>query len=236
MDACPVRGAAGHAASRGGHPQPVLAGVGPADRRDRGGSRRPGRADSRAGAASPSARGGSDPGGPRPPLRPDGTARRLERPQAPAAQTRDDRGKNTCHTLKHVGLINAARTLLWLSDTDAGSTHDTRLAAATPYPVPAGSRWLQDRGVLAFTLDHVEISMPTKQPRGRALTRAQQRATRRIARRRVRIEPVNSRVKRCRIVHDTNRLRKVGVRDLVMAICCAVHTVRVRLIPWHPMI
>ena len=110
------------------------------------------------------------------------------------------------------------------------------MADATPYPLPAGSRLLQDLGFLAFTLDHVESIMPTKKPRGRALTRAQKRANRRIARRRVRIEHVNSSVKRCRIVHDTNRLRKVGVRDLVMEICCALHNFRVRLIPWQPMI
>jgi len=166
----------------------------------------------------------------------DGTERRLERPQDPAEQQRYDRGKNTCHTLKHVWLINAALTILLRRDTDAGSTPETRMADATPYPWPAGSRLLQDLGCLAFTRDHVEIIMPTKKPRGRALTRAQNRANRRIARRRVRIEPVNRRVKRCRIVHDTNRLRTVGVRDLVMEICCAWHNFRVRLIPWQPMI
>jgi hypothetical protein len=166
----------------------------------------------------------------------DGTERRLERPQDPAEHKRSYRGKKKCHTLNNVGLINAALTILFLRDTYAGSTHDTRMAEATPYPLPAGSRWLQDLGFLACTLDHVEIIMPTKTPRGRALTRAQKRANRRLARRRVRIEHVNSRVKRCRIVHDTNRLRKVGVRDLLMEICGAVHNFRVRLIPWQPMI
>ena len=110
------------------------------------------------------------------------------------------------------------------------------MAAATPSPLPTGSRVLQDRGFLAFTLDHVEIIMPTKKPRGRPLTRAQKAANRRMARRRVRIEHVNSRVKRCRIVHDTSRLRKAGVRDLVMDICCALPNFRVRLIPWQPMV
>ena len=133
-------------------------------------------------------------------------------------------------------LINAALTILFLSDTYAGSTHDKRIADATPYPLPAGSRFLQNLSLLAFTLPQVEVVIPAKKPRGRALTRAQKRANRRIARRRVRIEHVNSSVKRCRIVHDTNRLRKVGVRDLVMEICCALHNFRVRLIPWQPMI
>jgi DDE superfamily endonuclease len=138
--------------------------------------------------------------------------------------------------VKNVLLIDAALTILFLSATYAGSTHDKRIAEAAPYPLSAGSRLLQDLGFLAFTLDHVETIMPTKKPRGRALTRAQKAANPRVARRRVRIEPVNSRVKRCRIVHDTSRLRKAGVRDLVMEVCCGLHNFRVRLIPWQPMV
>ena len=138
--------------------------------------------------------------------------------------------------MKNVLLINAALTILFLSDTYPGSTHDKRIADATPYPLPAGSRLLQDLGFLAFMLDQVETIMPTKKPRGRALTRAQKTANRRVARRRVRIEHVNSSVKRCRIVHDTSRLRKAGVRDLVMEVCCGLHNFRVRLTPWQPMI
>jgi DDE superfamily endonuclease len=131
--------------------------------------------------------------------------------------------------VKHVLLSNAALTILFLSDTYVGSTHDKRLADATPYPLPAGSRLLQDLGFLAFTLDRGEIIMPTRKPRGRALTRAQKAANRRL-------EHVNSRVKRCRIVHDTCRLRKAGVRDLVMDVCCALHHFRVRLTAWRPMV
>jgi hypothetical protein len=138
--------------------------------------------------------------------------------------------------VKNVLLIDTALTILFLSETSPGSTHDKRMADATPYPLPAGSRLLQDLGFLAFTLDHVEIIMPTRKPRGRALTRAQRAANRRIARRRVRIEHVNSSVKRCRIVHDASRLRKAGVRDLVMEVCCALHNFRVRLKPWQPMV
>ena len=138
--------------------------------------------------------------------------------------------------MKNILLINAALMILFLSDTHAGSMHDKRIADGTPYPLPAGSRLLQDLGFLAFTLDQVEIIMPTRKPRGRALTRAQKAVNRRIARRRVRIEHVNSSVKRCRIVHDTSRLRKVGVRDRVMEVCCALHNFRVRLTPWQPMV
>jgi hypothetical protein len=136
----------------------------------------------------------------------------------------------------NVLLINAALIMLFLSDTSPGSTHDKRIADATPYPLPAGSRVLQDLGFLAFTLDQVEIIMPTRKPRGRHLTRVQKAANRRIARRRVRIEHVNSSVKRCHIVHDTNHLWKAGFRDLVMEVCCALHNFRVRLTPWQPLV
>ena len=138
--------------------------------------------------------------------------------------------------MKNVSLINVALTILFLSETYAGSTHDKRIADATLYPLPGGSRLLQDLGFLAFTLDQVEIIMPPRKPWGRALTRAQKAANRRIARRRVRIEHVNSRVKRCRMVHDICRLRKAGVRDAVMEVCCALHNFRVRLTPWQPMV
>ena len=133
-------------------------------------------------------------------------------------------------------MVNAPLTILFLSDTCEGHIHDKRLAEATPSPLPAGSRLLQDLGFLAFTLPQVEILMPTKKPRGTDLTRAQQGANKALHHRRLRIERVNSSVKRCRIVKDRIRLWKEGVRDLVMELCCALHNFRVRLTPWQPMI
>ncbi len=95
---------------------------------------------------------------------------------------------------------------------------------------------MQDLGFLAFTLPQVEILMPTKKPCGQELTLEQKVAKQALTHRRLRIEHVNSSVKRCRIVKDRMRLWKEGVRDLVMAICCALHNFRVRLTPWQPMV
>src|SRR5262249_18438051 len=95
---------------------------------------------------------------------------------------------------------------------------------------------LQDLGFLAFMLPQVAILMPTKKPRGAELTLEQQWANQALHQRRLRIEHVNSRVKRCRMVKDRIRLWKGGVRDLVMALCGALHNFRVRLHPWLPMI
>ena len=133
-------------------------------------------------------------------------------------------------------MVNALLRLLFLSDTYGGRTHDLRIAEATPYPLPAGSGLLQDLGFLAFTLPEVESLMPTKKPRGAELPLEQQRANQGLNQRRLRIEHVNSSVKRCRIVKDRSRLWKQGVRDLVMELCCALHNFRVRLTPWQPMI
>ena len=64
--------------------------------------------------------------------------------------------------MKNVLLVNALLTILFLSDTYGGRTHDKPIADATPYPLPAGSGLLQDLGFLGFTLPGVEILMPTK--------------------------------------------------------------------------
>ncbi len=114
--------------------------------------------------------------------------------------------------------------------------HDKRIADATSYPLPVGSRLLQDLGFLAFTLPQVEILMPRKKLRGQELQLEEKLANQALHHRRLRIEPVHSGVKRCRIVKDRIRLWKEGVRDLVMELCCALHNFRVRLTPWQSMV
>jgi hypothetical protein len=132
--------------------------------------------------------------------------------------------------------VNALLIILFLSDAYGGRPHDKPMADATPSPLPAGSRLLQDLGVLASTLPDGAILMPTKKPRGQELTQEQQRANQALHCRRLWIEHVNSSVKRCRMVKDRIRLWKTGVRDLVMELCWALHNFRVRLTPWQPMV
>ena len=139
--------------------------------------------------------------------------------------------------LKNLLLINTAVRILFLSDTHQGSIHDKRIADTTPYPLPAGSHLLQDLGFQAFTLEGVDVIQPTKKPRGKELTLEQKEGNREISRRRVRIEHVNSSVKRCRMLKETIRMWKDGIRDMVMEIGCGLHNFRVRLTPsWTPMV
>ena len=95
---------------------------------------------------------------------------------------------------------------------------------------------MQDLGFLVFTLPDVEILMPTRKPPGQELALEEKLANQALHHRRLRIEHVNSSVKRCRIVKDRLRLWKQGVRDRVMEICCALHNFRVRLTPWQPIV
>ena len=132
-------------------------------------------------------------------------------------------------------LINALLTIVFLSDTFEGSVHDKRIADGTAYPLPKGSELLQDLGFQAFSLDGVICTTPHKKPCGGTLTDEQKAENQQLARRRVRIEHVNSSVKRCRIVKDTIRLFRDDARDMVAEICCSLHNFRVRLSPWKPM-
>jgi hypothetical protein len=78
--------------------------------------------------------------------------------------------------------------------------------------------------------------MPTKKPCGGELTLEDQHAHQALNQRRLRIEHINSSVKRCRIVKDRIRLWKADIRDVVMELCSTLHNFRVRLNPWLLMI
>lgn len=126
--------------------------------------------------------------------------------------------------------------ILFLSPTHPGKVHDKTIADSSPYPLPKGSYLLQDLGFLGFELKGVEIIMPHKKPPRNELTDEQKSANRDVSRIRVYIEHVISSIKRCRIVKDTMRLFKPGVRDLVMELCCSLHNLRAKLNPWKSMI
>lgn len=166
----------------------------------------------------------------------DGMERRIQRPQNDKQQKLNYSGKKKGHMVKNVLLSNQSQRIIFLSDTTAGKTHDKKIADDTPYPLPAGSILLQDLGFLGFALAGVKIIMPAKKPRGGQLTLEQKESNREISRRRVSIEHVNSSVKRCRVIKDTLRLLKEGIRDFVMVVCCALHNFRVDLVPWQPMV
>lgn len=88
--------------------------------------------------------------------------------------------------MKNVLLVGAPLTILFLSDTYGGRTHDKRIADATPYWLPPGSQRLQALGFLGFTLPEVESLMPRRKPRGQALTLEQRWSNEALHQRRLR--------------------------------------------------
>ena len=133
-------------------------------------------------------------------------------------------------------MIDQTLHIVYLSPTYPGTVHDKRIADENPYPLPEGSILWQDLGFLAYELEGVTTRTPHKKPKGGALTPEQKKENHAISSVRVRIEHVNSSVKRCRTLRDPLRLHRSHVFDLVMEIGCGLHNFRTRLSPWSPLV
>lgn len=134
--------------------------------------------------------------------------------------------------MKNILLIDVRCCIRFLSATYAGKWHDKALVDDEQYSLPAGSVLYQDRGFQGFTIACGQVQQPTKKPRGADLTAAQKAENQRIASEKMRIEHTMSSVKRCRIVKDKMRYWQDQIRDLVMAIACGLHNLRLRHRPW----
>jgi len=118
------------------------------------------------------------------------------------------------------------RELSWL----IGRKHDKKLADESGYRLPKGSILLQDIGFQGFSAGNVLILQPAKKPRGKNLTLEQKVVNRGISK--IRIEHVISGIKRYKIVKEQCRNWLKGFTDLVMAIACGLHNLRLRFRPW----
>ena len=130
-------------------------------------------------------------------------------------------------------MIAEACQICFLSATSEGKANDNILAELEGYRLPPGSYLYQDMGFQGFVLADVTIIQPQKKPRGGELTPPEKATNRRISSIRIRIEHAIGGVKRYRIVKDTIRLLKDGIRDTVMETCCGLHNFRLQYRPWH---
>ena len=168
-----------------------------------------------------------------PPFVPDGTERPIQRPQDPEEQEEYDRGKKKRHTRKNLLVINETCPIAFLSSTYEGRASDQSLAELAGYTWPPGRCLDQEKGFQGFFLPGITIFQPKKTPRGGELTPPEKATNRRISSIRIRIEHAIGGVKRYRIVKDTIRLLKDGIRDTVMETCCGWHNFRLQYRPWH---
>lgn len=130
-------------------------------------------------------------------------------------------------------MIQETCHIAFLSPTYEGKASEKSIAEFTGYTLPAGSCLYQDKGFQGFLLPGVTIFQPKKKPRGGELTPPEHATNRQISSIRMRIEHAIGGVKRYRIVKDTIRLLKDGIRDAVMETCCGLHNFRLEYRPWH---
>jgi DDE superfamily endonuclease len=123
--------------------------------------------------------------------------------------------------------------MCFLSATSDGKAHDKILAELEGYPFPPGSCLDQDRGFQGYTCEGITIGPPKKKPPGGELTPPETAANRAISALRIRIEHAIGGVKRDRMVKDTIRLMKDGIRDTIMETRCGLHNFRLQYRPWH---
>jgi hypothetical protein len=123
--------------------------------------------------------------------------------------------------------------MCFLSPTYEGRIHEKTIAELEGYRLPPGSCLYQDMGFQGYFLAGVTLIQPKKKPRGGELTPPEKAANRRISSIRIRIEHAIGGVKRDRIVKDTIRLLKDGIRDTIMETCCGLHNFRLQYRPWH---
>ncbi len=113
--------------------------------------------------------------------------------------------------------------VLFLSATYGGSVHDKAIVDEEGWSFPQGIVLHQDLGFQGHTPEGVVVQMPYKKPRKGELTKSQKLQNKQKAAARVKIEHIIGRVKVYRMVKDTLRLCKQGIKDLVMEIACALH-------------
>jgi hypothetical protein len=123
--------------------------------------------------------------------------------------------------------------IAFLSPTYEGKASEKSMAEITGYTLPAGSWLYQAKGFQGFFLPGITIVQPKKKPPGGELTPPEQATNRQISSIRMRIEHAMGGVKRYRIVKDTIRLLRDGIRDAVMETCCGLHNFRLLYRPWN---
>jgi hypothetical protein len=88
-------------------------------------------------------------------------------------------------------------------------------------------------GFQGFIRNGITLVQPQKKPPGSELPPPAKATNRAIASLSIRIEHAIGGVKRFRMVNDTIRLLKDGIRDPIMETCCGRHNFRLQYRPWH---
>jgi hypothetical protein len=157
----------------------------------------------------------------------DVTERDIPRSEDYERQKYEYSGKKKSHTIKNNIVSDENNTILFLSDTYAGSIHDKVIADQAGHQFPNHTILLEDSGFQGYDPENITVLRPEKKPKGGELSRQQKELNRQISQLRVPVEHAMSGIKRLRIVQEKIRIRTDKVRDLVMLIACALHNLRI---------
>jgi len=154
----------------------------------------------------------------------DGTERPVQRPQEAEQQKAHDSGKKKRHTRKHITVSTRKKRVLILSRARPGTVHDKRQLdeAGLVECIPDAVVIEGDLGFQGLQNEFVNIRLPHKKPRGKALSVEQQQENRELSRQRVACEHAHAGIKRYQSVTSVYRNRTPDFDDHLMLIAAGL--------------
>lgn len=138
-------------------------------------------------------------------------------------------GKKKMHTIKNLLIATFTGIILFLSPTIEGKTHDKHLAENVHPHIQKKINLLADLAFIGIHTENYQLELPHKKPKNKELTKMQKTQNKLFSRKRVKIENIIAHLKTLRIVKDKNRNYKLGFRNMVMRIACALHNFRLKI-------
>lgn len=150
----------------------------------------------------------------------DGTERPVPRPKDPERQTEHYSGKKKRHTRKHITGSTRKKRVLILTKARAGTVHDKRQLAEAEIIefIPDEVRVEGDLGFQGLQNEFVNVHLPHKKPKGKALTEQQKQENREFSRQRVVCEHAHAGIKRHNAVAVVYRNRVPDFDDQLMLV------------------
>ncbi|MEW6499677.1 MAG: transposase family protein [Cyanobacteriota bacterium] len=148
----------------------------------------------------------------------DGTERPVQRPKDAKQQKEHYSGKKRRHTRKHITGSTRKKRVIVLTHARAGTVHDKRQLdeAALVEHIPDEVALLGDLGFQGLQNEFVNVHLPHKKPRGKALSEQQKQENQEFSRQRVVCEHAHAGMKRYRAVAEIYRNRVAEFDDHLM--------------------
>ena len=148
----------------------------------------------------------------------DGTERPVQRPKDAKQQKEHYSGKKRRHTRKHITGSTRKKRVIVLTHARAGKVHDKRQLdeAAMVEHIPDEVVLLGDLGFQGLQNEFVNVHLPHKKPRGKALSEQQKQENQEFSRQRVVCEHAHAGMKRYRAVAEIYRNRVPEFDDHLM--------------------